>query len=199
MSKTNSEEMTKIKRVCKDILNTTYPGLTMYVRDINLPDDLASKYVAGKIIREKGYADSSNRVMGMITSHRYAILSNHMNDMSKVEITGNAGLEMYIGSPKKAVAWGLHIAKRDSHFKILANYTYFDKSMILLLHLPDDDRWKFFINISSEIDSQLIESSIERFKSKCHKSPIPELISKQWLERCSFPVGMSENGVFFEL
>ena len=60
--------------------------------------------------------------MGMVTSHRYAILSNHMGDFREYEHGTN---------------WGLFVAKH-SHFKVIDIYEYNGKTQILLLHLPDD-------------------------------------------------------------
>lgn len=52
-------------------INEIMPGLTMYVRDINLNEQYAKKYVPGRIIREPGFTDASCRVGGMATTHRY--------------------------------------------------------------------------------------------------------------------------------
>ena len=38
-------------------LNEILPGLTMYVRDVNLPEKLAEKYVPDTIILERGFTD----------------------------------------------------------------------------------------------------------------------------------------------
>lgn len=168
----------------KSVVNKTYPGLTMYVRDTNLPVHISDKYKKGMIIREKGYCDASSRVMGMITTHRYGILSNHMADFSGYEHGSN---------------WGLYVAKRDSRFKVLGNYEYKGKRLILLLHLPDDDSWNIFRDIDLNIDDQLIESCIQRFKNKCEAFPVPELATDDWLARCAFPVGMDDDGNLFDL
>ena len=167
----------------ESVINKTFPGLTMFVRDVNLPTDIAKKYVPGTIIREKGYVDTSHRVMGMITSHRYAILSNHMASFESMEQGTN---------------WGLCVAKRDSRFKVLAVHEYCGKTLILLLHLPNED-WKMFVNVNINIEDEIIATSIERFEQKCNLEAIPELTTKEWLARCSFPIGMNDNGEFFEL
>ena len=163
------------------VVNQTYPGLTMYVRDANLSDKISKKYKKGLILREKAFCDTSSRVMGMVTTHRYGILSNHMADLSEFEHGTN---------------WGLHVAKSDSRFKVLENYEYKGKTLILLLHLPDNG-WKVFEKIKINIDVDITPDSIKRFKNKCLKEPIPELGSKDWLERCQFPIGMDENGNWF--
>ncbi len=168
----------------ESVVNRTYPGLTMYVRDANLPDGISDKYTKGMIIREKGFCDASSRVMGMVTTHRYGILSNHMVDLSQFE---------------HGTHWGLHVAKSDSRFKVLSNYEFNRKKLILLLHLPDDESWKIFIEIELNIDDQLVENCIEKFKNKCEAEAVPELTKNDWLERCSFPIGMDERGNLFDV
>jgi hypothetical protein len=91
----------------------------------------------------------------------------------------------------------LHIAKSGSRFKVLENYEYKGKTLILLLHLTDDEGWEVFKNNIMDIDSDIVSSSIERFKDKSFKEPVPELSSKDWLDRCEFPVGIDESGNCF--
>ena len=73
------------KELYEKTINDIFPGLTMYVRDVDLSLELADIYKPGMIIMERAFTDASNRVMGMVTSHRYAILSNHMADLSQFE------------------------------------------------------------------------------------------------------------------
>lgn len=167
----------------ESLINEILPGLTMYVRDVNLPAEIAAKYETGMIIREKGFTDASNRVMGMVTTHRYAILSNHMGDMREYEHDTN---------------WGLFVAKNNSHFKVLDVYEYQGKTQILLLHLPDDNRWSMFENVKLSIEDEFIPDCRRRFENKCLGEAVPELTTEVWLDRCSFPIGMSDDGEFFE-
>lgn len=167
----------------EDLANELFPGLTMFVRDVNLPQNAFEKYEIDAVIREKAFVDASARVMGMITTHRYAILSNHMIDISAMEHGTN---------------WGLCVANRDSRFKVLDIYEYEGKTQILLLHLPEDYRWKYFENTKFSIEDDLIRDSRERFKNKCLTEPVPELATQEWLDRCSFPIGMDEEGNFFD-
>lgn len=82
---------------------------------------------------------------------------------------------------------------------MLGQHTYKNKHAIILLHLPDDDTWKLFKNIEISMDQQLLEMAIQRFEAKCELPPAPELATPQWLDRCAFPIGMSDNGIFWEL
>ena len=166
----------------EQMLNETLPGLTMYVRDVNLPPACAEQYKPGRIILERGFTDASCRVMGMVTTHRYAILSNHMANLGAFEHGTN---------------WGLFVANRNAHFKVLDVYEYRGRTQILLLHLPDDDRWSHFENITFSIEEQLIDTSRQRFENKAFLQPIPELAKEDWLARCAFPLGMDDAGNLF--
>ena len=167
-----------------EVLNETYPGLSMYVRDVNLPQTLVQKYTPGQIICERGFTDASCRVMGMATTFRYAILSNHMVSLGEYEHGTN---------------WGLFVAQRSSHFKVIGKTEYHGKTALFLLHLPNDDSWKMFQDITLDKDNEILSSCITRFRDKCEQPPIPELATDNWLDRCKNPLEMDENGVFFNL
>lgn len=161
-----------------------YPGCAMFARDVNLAPGLAEKYKAGSIIREKAFTDASIRFMGMVTTHRYVILSNHMADLSAFEHGTN---------------WGLHVAGKDSHFKVLGVHSCGDKTGIFLLHLPDDESWKVWQTVIFDLDETLYRTAVERFDAKCSAPPVPELTTPQWLDRCTFPLGMDNAGNFWPL
>ena len=69
-------------KLFEQTINEILPNTGVHVRDVNLPKELAEKYVPYTIIKEIGFTDASKRVMGMKTSHRFAILSNHMEELS---------------------------------------------------------------------------------------------------------------------
>ena len=172
------------KAAYEKLMNDVLPGLQMFVRDCNLSPACFSKYKPGMFIREKGFTDASCRVMGMVTTHRYSILSNHMGNLSAFEHGTN---------------WGLCVAQHDSHFKVLDVYEYKNRTQILLLHLPDDGRWKMMENVEFDIEKQLIQKSRQRFENKSVQDPAPELATKEWLSRCASPIGMDDHGNLFPL
>lgn len=112
----------------------------------------------------------------MKTTHRFAIISNHMTDFSQFEHGTN---------------WELCVANRNTFFKVLDIYEYDGKTQILLLHLPDDGRWRLFQNtvIEGVIDN-LVEDCRRRFENKCNEEVLPELATDEWMERCSQPIGL---------
>ena len=166
------------------LMDSMYPGITLFARDVNLPSGLAEKYKAGMIIREKGFTDATIRFGGMVTSCRYVILSNHMKNMSILENGSN---------------WGLHVANKDAHFKVLGQVNYKGKTGIFLLHLPDDETWKAYQTMEFSLDKELYEKAVSRFQAKALDAPIPELAVREWLDRCQLPVGMSDGGQFWPL
>lgn len=173
-------------RKLQEVLNRTYPGLAMYVRDADLTYEQYAKYKVGDILWEKAYVDASRRVMGMATSHRYAILSNHMMEPTPKEL-------------EKGANWGLRVANKGSHFKVLGTHKYQDKSVIFLLHLPDDEDWKLFKDTVIDSDEALIAKCKARFEAKCTLEPVPDLAGEEWLGRCRFPIGMDNNGNLFPI
>lgn len=172
------------KEQLQAVADKMYPGMALFARDVNLPEALARKYVPGQIIREKAFTDASSRFMGMVTSHRYVILSNHMANLAQFEHGTN---------------WGLHMANKDSHFKVLGQYTYEGKTGIFLLHLPDDESWHLWQKAEFAMDKQLYDMAVQRFVNKCTQPPVPELTTKAWLDRCAFPLGMSDDGQLWPL
>ena len=161
-----------------------YPGIRLFARDVNLAPGLAKQYKPGMIIREKGFTDASCRFGGMAASHRYVILSNHMKNLS---MTG------------EGAAWGLCVAQRDAHFKVLGQVSQKGKTGIFLLHLPDDETWKAYETIEFSMDEELYEKAVSFFLKKAFDPPFPELASGEWLDRCRFPLGMSDDGRLWPL
>ena len=179
----NYDPKNMTKEQLQAVADKMYPGIALFARDVNLPEELARKYTPGLLIREKAFTDASSRFMGMVTTHRYVILSNHMADMSPFEHSH----------------WGLHVAQKNSHFKVLGRHTHAGKTGIFLLHLPDDESWRLWQTAEFAMDRQLYDMAVQRFSAKCTQSPVPELAAKEWLDRCAFPVGMSNEGQFWPL
>ena len=171
-------EAKQYENVCNRIL----PGLQMFVRDTFLAKETEEKYVIGKIIKEPTFCDVSCRVGGIITTHRYAILSNRFVDFSAFEQGTN---------------WGLFVCKRNSFFKVLDIYKVNGKTQISLLHL--DENWKLFENNHSYVEEDIVKMCRERFQKKYNTPPIPELATKAWLERLLYPIGINPKNEYISL
>ncbi|OWT33609.1 hypothetical protein BGI41_01485 [Methanobrevibacter sp. 87.7] len=156
--------------------------LNFYVRDLNLSKKLINKYSVGRIVQERGAVDSSYKIGKMVTNCRFAILSNHMLNLSSFEHGTN---------------WGLFTANSNSIFKVLDIYKYKGKVQILLLHLVND-YWQKFIG-NEVINENLVNKSREIFRESFNHSTVPELATKEWLRRCDFPIGLDPHGNLWDI
>jgi hypothetical protein len=157
------------------------PGLTLLSRDVDL-GELEARYTRGLVIREKGYTDASRKWGGMVTSHRFAILSRNFIDADKLGHETN---------------WGLCILPRDSRFRVLDIYCRKGKTQITLLHLQDQSELPQ--DIMETIDKKGVAYARKRFDECLAVPPVPELATEEWLKRCQFPLGMTDEGKFFPL
>lgn len=164
------------------VYKATYENSGLFVHDINLPEDFAEKYEIGALIKEKGFVDMTNRIGQMTTSHRYAIITNHVADFSQFEHGTN---------------WGLHTAATNSKFKVLDVYTYKGKTQILLIHLIDN--LEDFFKDNNTIDSEYVDKARRIFEESFEKEIIEEVNSDEWLDRCSFPIGLDNEGNLWDL
>ncbi|WP_165062080.1 hypothetical protein [Adlercreutzia sp. ZJ154] len=167
------------KEELENALNDMLPGLANHARDVNLDPAIAALYKPGMIIRDKAFVDASERVGGMATTHRFAIFSNHMVDLSEYEHGTN---------------WGLCVATPESRFKVIDIYECEGKTQIALLHLLDDERWRIFANAEFRMPGLDVGDIRARFEMRCSQEPIPELATEEWLDRCSYPVGLNPSG-----
>ncbi|WP_251178698.1 hypothetical protein [Adlercreutzia agrestimuris] len=166
----------------EQVVDKTFSGLQMFARDVNLPSQVVQQYQPGTILCEPTVVDTTSRYGGLARSHRIAILSNHLADVS----------EMF-DSDSEAAAWGLCVAQARSHFKVLDVYEVGTKTQILLLHLPDDENWRLFDHVVLSVEEDFIEDCRQRFTAKCDLEPIAELNTETWYDRVSDPVGFSDT------
>ena len=159
------------------ICKSAYENSGLFVHDINLPDGFLEKYEIGALIKERGFVDMTNKIGQMTTSHRYAIISNHVGNLSQFEHGTN---------------WGLHTAASGSKFKVLDVFTFKEKTQILLLHL--EDNLEDFFAGNDAIDEECVAWARNIFVESFEKEIIEEVNTDEWLERCSFPIGMDNEG-----
>ena len=126
------------------------------------------------VIRDKTFVDVSKRKGGMVTTHCFAIFSNHMAVLSEYDHGTN---------------WGLCVVAPESRFQVVDVYECDGKTQIAFLHLLNDERWRIFANTEFKIPGFNVEDIRARFEIYCSQEPIPELVAKEWLECCPYPVG----------
>ena len=156
-------------------INDTVPGLQNFVRDLWLAPSRAARYQVGAVLRSPGPVEATSRVGGMRTSHRIAILSNHMADLS--DLTDED--------------WALAAASPGSRFQVVDVFEHAGKTQITLLHLPDDE---LFPGAELSVVDGLVPGIRERFAAKCCREPIPEVSSDEWLARVHDPAGLDDGG-----
>jgi hypothetical protein len=164
------------------VYKAAYENTGLFVHDINLPKEWADKYEIGALIKERGFVDMTNKIGQITTSHRYAIISNHVANFSQFEQETN---------------WNLHTAATNSKFKVLDVFTYNEKTQILLLHLIENLE-DFFVD-NATIDEDYVFLARKIFVESFEKEIIEEVNTPEWLERCSFPIGMDNEGNLFNL
>ena len=143
---------------------------------------MEEKYHIGDLIQERAFVDMTDKIGQMTTSHRYAILSNHIADLSEFEDGTN---------------WGLHTASSNSIFKILDIYKFKGKTQILLLHLINGFEELFIDN--DTIDDIEVEMAREIFEESFDEDIIEEVNTSKWLNRCNFPLGLDAEGNLWEI
>lgn len=171
----------------KDLVyQRTMENLVYVVRDTNLKEGFLKKYQINQVIREKGFVEATYLIGGMITQDRYAILSNHMHYQESF----SPGVEDY------------YFCQADGHYLCLDIYEYQGKRQILLLHLPETEVWKNFLDFDDQLypgTGELIQRARKKFEETCLAPPILEVNTTKWLRQCSFPVGMTVRGELFPL
>ena len=175
------QNQTQKAELVKAAIQQTCSNLTQHCRDANLPYELTHKYQKGMIIRERGFVDATALSGGIMTNHRYIILSNHMVPMLQFE-----------GDKQ----WALCVAGKDSRFLVLGKGEGKGKRVTVLLHL-NNETWQLFNSIDMNIFQNLLNNCYNSFKNCIGKEPIASVATEEWLARCQSPVGMSDNGDFF--
>lgn len=177
------------KERIQEIINWTLPGITMYYRDSNLPQDIIDNYEVGKIIRSKTFVDVSSFAGKPTTNCRFIFASSKAAPMFKV----NPATEK----------WGLYVINCNSYFKILDVYKKEDITQIFLIHIP----YKGIELFSStalrlgelNIEEQFISKARESLQKKM-KAEIPAVLNeKEWIDRTHFPIGLNAKNEFFSL
>ncbi|WP_367392554.1 hypothetical protein [Lewinella sp. LCG006] len=165
----------------QSVMNSTFGGLAIFCRDLELDESLISKYQPNQILMEIGFTDVTHKVGGLAKNCRYLVASSKGKDLS-----------MFSQNPE----FGHIVIPSGAFFKVLDIHKEKGKTQILLLNIPKEGI-PIFANSKINIEDQVIEKGKEIFKRTISSKPLQELQSKDWIERTSFPIGMSQEGDFF--
>lgn len=164
------------------VYNDTFMGVQVVVRDCGLGPEAMARYVPGAVLREPGYTYASSKVGGMTSSHRIAILTNHMID---------AGAN---STDEKVRERGLCVGNEGSRFKVLDVYAKDGRTQVLLLHLVDDERWRLFADAPAGFADTQIAGSRKLFERAIGEDPVEALQSDEWHELVAAPLGLDMDG-----
>jgi hypothetical protein len=162
-------------------MNSTLSGLSFFCRDLDLDENLISRYMTNQILMERGFTDVTHKIGGLARNCRYLIASSKGKDLS-----------MFSPNPE----FGHIMIQSGAFFKVLDIQKEDGKTQILILNIPQEGV-PIFGSSKINIEDQVIEKGIEIFKKSIDSEPLKELQSKDWTDRTSFPVGMNQEGVFF--
>jgi hypothetical protein len=171
------------KEEIEQIINQTFSGLMFFYRDAETDESLISKYETGQIIIERGFVDMASKKCRFSSNLRYLIASAHAKDFSPYADLGHAVL------PPGAC------------FKVLDIYRNGDKTQILLLEIPEIPAAtvKFFSRFKISLEEYIVAKARENFNTPVNADPLPELQMQEWHERTKSPIGMNDEGVFFDI
>jgi len=169
------------EKFIEEIGTVVFEGASFSYRDINLPETMIAKYSRGNIIMERGFVDSSSSGGGITANLRYLIISSQNKSM-----------------PSMFQDFGLCTISSGSYFKVIDVFNNNGKTQVALLHIPQK-AVDFFASCLTNHEEFIVEQSRENFLAKMNIEAVPELQNEEWLERVKYPLGMDDDGNFFEL
>jgi len=154
-----------------------------FYRDTVLTPDVLDLYRVGLLFREPTYCDCTYKFGGFARPHRYLIISSSLKC-----------LDEYSQHPE----WGLCIGPRDRIFKVIGRHERDGKAQVTLLEIPEDLVGEFTTQTLSETEEAFAEQAAEAFEAALDMPPLAEHSTTIWLERLEYPVGVDDDGHFFQ-
>ena len=173
----NNKKISYTNQQIEDLVNEMYPGMMNFVCDLNLTPQQEAAYEKYAIFKAVTFINMTHRVWGMAASHRYYICTNRAKDLSEFDEEG--------------VGWCM--LARNQRFQVLGTYKLYNKTAIILLHLPEDSRWEMFKNLRLNLNDRIVNMVKASMDAKALLDPIPELTDENWLLACSVPIGLDAN------
>jgi N-glycosidase YbiA len=172
-----------------DTQATMFPDeLSVYVRDVDLPDGYLERYPVGLIFREPTFCDASEHSkQGLAAKHRYFLLSSHAKHVDAL-----------FGGASGAPGTGLSIFAPDTFWKVLAVNEAAGHAQITLLEIPPQAVHAFDGQRLSPLLQGLADQAAERFTQALQLPVLEACKSTDWLDRIRHPLGIRDDGVFLE-
>jgi hypothetical protein len=164
------------------LFNETFQQAALFHRDTDLDEKLVSKYQVGQLLVERGFTDMSYKPSGITKRTRFAIVSSRAADLSAVD--------------PNAARYGFAALQNNSFFKVIDIYEKNGKKQIMLLHFPAYGA-AIMKHGHPEVIDTIVEQVRKQFDDSLTAPALPELEEEPWVQRTSFPIGMSDDGEFF--
>jgi len=154
-----------------------------FYRDTSLFPGLLPLYEVGTIFREPTLCDATYKFGGFAAPHRYLIVS-----------AGATCLDALCPSPE----WGLCVWLPGRLFKVIGVHRQDDFSQVTLLEIDENQREACTTAQLSEMEAQFAEQGAQQFEAALETAALPEHANRAWLDRLAYPVGINNQGRFFE-
>jgi len=154
-----------------------------FYRDTVLSPEVLSLYRVGVLFREPTFCDTTYKFGGFAAPHRYLIFSSNARCVDAIS---------------EHPEWGLCLWQTGRIFKVISRVQSIQHVQITLLEIPERLRQEFTTPELSELEQRFAQQAHEQFQAALKISPLPEHQTRLWLDRLEFPVGVDDNGQFFE-
>lgn len=155
-----------------------------FCRDTTLPPEIIEKYKTGTVFYEPTFCDASYKLGGFAAPHRYLIFSANALCLDEVS-----------QSPE----WGLCIWPSGTLFKVIGRIEQASYAQISLLEIPKNLLQFFISGATEELEKTFMEDSRTLFEDALQQPALPELSTQLWLDRLKAPLGIDDNGEYFDM
>ena len=159
------------------------PQFGAFYRDTALAPAVLAMYQVGVIFRDPTFCDATYKFGGFAAPHRYLIVS-----------AGARCIDALSAHPE----WGLCIWPRDRLFKVIARHEKGPHVQITLLDVPEAQREAYVTTTLTPLEQTFAVEGAKRFEEALQRSANPEHRNRLWLDRLTYPLGIDDEGHFFE-
>ncbi len=165
------------------LLQAALDGLAAFCRDTTLAPDILARYQAGLIFREPTFCDASYKIAGFAAPHRYLILSANARCVDEMS---------------QHPEWGLCLWMTGACFKVIDRVEQDGHTQITLLEIPEPLVPLFAADALADLEQSLAAEARTLFEQALAESALPELSTRLWLDRLALPLGINDEGEYFE-
>ncbi len=154
-----------------------------FYRDTMLPSEVLSMYRVGLLFREPTFCDATYKFGGFAAPHRYLIISAHARNINALS---------------QHPEWGLCIWQIGRIFKVIGVHQNGPNSQVTLLDVPEKYRAEFAGPNLHAMEIAFANQAAQQFEAALQLPVRPEHQTRLWLDRLKYPVGVDEEGRFYE-